>query len=209
MLCIVEGCTRDMFIKKVGMCQGHYGQQWRGVPLTALPHKESAKACSIKGCTNKALSKGLCTTCYGRKRTFKLSDRELESVLSGECEICRSTERLTVDHDHSCCPDKSLGVTCGKCVRGILCNNCNTILGVAKDDIESLEAMIAYLRSYPRLGELPLHGPHAKKKFLRPATCTYATCDLKAMSKGLCNTHYHQQLRGEELSDFTPRKQKS
>jgi hypothetical protein len=32
-----------------------------------------------------------------------------------------------VDHDHSCCPGRQ---TCGKCVRGLICRQCNTAFGV-------------------------------------------------------------------------------
>lgn len=41
------------------------------------------------------------------------------------CAICKEHKRLYVDHDHSCCPEN---VTCGKCVRGLVCQKCNTFL---------------------------------------------------------------------------------
>ena len=37
-----------------------------------------------------------------------------------------------VDHDHSCCSGKK---SCGKCVRGLLCQNCNRALGMFLESI--------------------------------------------------------------------------
>ena len=47
-----------------------------------------------------------------------------------------------VDHDHSCCPT---GRSCGKCVRGILCSDCNSMLGMARDDPARLRFGVEYL----------------------------------------------------------------
>lgn len=46
------------------------------------------------------------------------------------------------DHDHNCCPS---GSSCGKCVRGILCEHCNKGLGNFSDDPETLKRAVAYL----------------------------------------------------------------
>ena len=66
----------------------------------------------------------------------------------GVCAICGSDEPkgrgLVIDHDHSCCS----GIrSCGECVRGILCTNCNLMLGQANDNIDTLTSAIAYLLS--------------------------------------------------------------
>ena len=37
---------------------------------------------------------------------------------------------------------------CDKCRRGLLCTNCNTLLGSAHDSVEILEASILYLESF-------------------------------------------------------------
>jgi hypothetical protein len=66
------------------------------------------------------------------------------------CKICRKPfdpekirgKRGSIDHDHACCPGP---YSCGKCVRGILCTNCNNILGQAHDDPKILRAAATYL----------------------------------------------------------------
>jgi hypothetical protein len=68
------------------------------------------------------------------------------------CKICNKEEktnkaRLSIDHNHDCCPG---GKSCGSCVRGLLCTNCNMSLGNAQDSIEILQKMIDYLKSYQK-----------------------------------------------------------
>jgi len=69
----------------------------------------------------------------------------LEKQLGG-CAICGKINRneymLSIDHDHSCCAGKK---SCGKCVRGLLCNGCNRGLGFFEDSIMVLNQAIAYL----------------------------------------------------------------
>lgn len=71
---------------------------------------------------------------------------DLEKSQNGVCKICGEPEkykrRLSVDHDHACCPGEG---SCGKCIRGLLCSNCNRVLGQVKDDVKILETMIEYL----------------------------------------------------------------
>lgn len=68
---------------------------------------------------------------------------------NGVCAICREVDatghRLSVDHDHTCCPGRS----CGSCVRGLLCLSCNRALGhfEAGNTVENAHLFAAYLRS--------------------------------------------------------------
>lgn len=74
-------------------------------------------------------------------------DRLLE-LQDGKCAICRK-ERLDggknfhIDHDHSCCSGL---MTCGRCIRGILCSKCNAGIGMFSDNPDTIEAAVSYLR---------------------------------------------------------------
>ena len=72
------------------------------------------------------------------------------------CEICRTdmltprrqsnskvSATLVVDHDHACCPvEKS---SCGRCVRGLICRNCNAAAGQLRDSADAARSLAAYL----------------------------------------------------------------
>jgi hypothetical protein len=85
------------------------------------------------------------------KHRFGMTAEQYDALSASQghaCAICKTPEptgrRLCVDHDHSCCPG---GVTCGKCIRGLLCNHCNRLLGMARDNPGTLLAAVNYLRS--------------------------------------------------------------
>ena len=71
--------------------------------------------------------------------------REIYESRDGTCHSCGTPDTITaihVDHDHACCPGRT---SCGECVRGMLCSTCNRILGLARDEVEVLNNLIAYL----------------------------------------------------------------
>jgi len=73
-------------------------------------------------------------------RKYGLSEEEAIDLVTnrtGECDICGDVVPLVVDHCH----------TTGS-IRGRICSPCNTGLGFFKDNINSLEQAIDYLRSY-------------------------------------------------------------
>jgi hypothetical protein len=86
---------------------------------------------------------------------YKITLEQYEEILEaqgGVCAICLKPEthrnpdgkvsRLSVDHDHSCCPGKTC---CGECVRGLVCRRCNAALGMIEDSIETAGRLIDYL----------------------------------------------------------------
>jgi hypothetical protein len=64
-----------------------------------------------------------------------------------DCAIC-------VDHDHDCCMTEKK--SCGKCIRGLLCLDCNTTLGKIE---RKLHLAQAYLAAPPTGDGLPGLGP--------------------------------------------------
>ena len=89
-----------------------------------------------------------------RLNAFSLTPSEFAQKLEnqdGKCAVCGRTQdecgskRLAVDHDHSCC---SHAGSCGKCVRDLLCSNCNTALGLLADDPERIVALLKYAEKW-------------------------------------------------------------
>ncbi|MFE7896485.1 endonuclease VII domain-containing protein [Streptomyces sp. NPDC057424] len=110
-----------------------------------------------------------CNWVYNIKIRFNITAEQYERILAsqgGGCAICEKDaalnpngNRLAIDHLHSCCPKDKY--TCGKCVRGLLCTSCNTMLG----KYESLPVRFqdsAHLNAY-------LSDPPASKVLLEGA----------------------------------------
>lgn len=88
---------------------------------------------------------------YTRRRKYGLPKGGIEQLVEAaghQCAICEcpvTIESARIDHDHSCCSDDRQ--TCGECVRGVLCNSCNSGIGLLRDDPAILRAAISYLES--------------------------------------------------------------
>lgn len=82
-----------------------------------------------------------------RFHRYGVSPERYAAALLRGCEICqRRVDRLHVDHDHRCCPPKSVQYrTCGKCVRGFLCGTCNRAIGMLRDDPDTVRRAADYL----------------------------------------------------------------
>lgn len=74
------------------------------------------------------------------KNRFGITLAQYNAILEsqgGVCYLCKllpdmGKTNLAVDHNHNCCPGKK---SCGKCIRGLLCNSCNLILGLLESKV--------------------------------------------------------------------------
>jgi hypothetical protein len=111
-----------------------YCKEWRTVPENRA--RDSAYRKGYRKDPSKSWIKELGLR-SNRKQKYGLSEREYQALLAEheyQCAICGSKERLCIDHCH----------TSGK-VRGILCNGCNTGLGMFREAIPSLLKAVDYL----------------------------------------------------------------
>lgn len=162
-------CDRAVLAK--GLCNAHYLQQKRGEPFRK-PRKAAAtyrNADGLKSChrcdtwkpesafgLDRKTSDGLSSLCRGCVRLqnlfnkYRITEAQYLALLdqqNGCCAVCgykpAEDENLHVDHDHECCSDRA--TSCGKCVRGLLCNGCNLGIGHMADDPSRLRAAAQYL----------------------------------------------------------------
>ena len=76
---------------------------------------------------------------------YKITPEQYDSLLAaqgGGCAVCSATSNLCVDHDHACCAGPQ---TCGRCIRGILCRECNRAEGMVGGDPERLRNLANYI----------------------------------------------------------------
>lgn len=112
--------------------------------------------CSVEDCLKPHYAKSYCRTHYERVRkngtteARKAKNPELsryvtalkysvdlewyQEKLQGACDCCGEKEKdvvLYIDHDHNCCNGDTTKypVSCGDCVRGIVCPKCNSAIG--------------------------------------------------------------------------------
>jgi Recombination endonuclease VII len=165
------------YVKTSGRLRAYCSQRCRygaGEAAKKARGIKVVRACAC-GSTDVALvGKAVCPACrrpaggsleYRRRRErnrtlalYGLTEERWQELLAsqgGKCAICRSTnpgnrnQGFSVDHDHRCCPGTG---SCGRCVRGLLCERCNFLIGQANDDISILATAITYLQE--RTGEV-------------------------------------------------------
>lgn len=123
-----------------------------GCDNSLLHLNKDAKYCS-SNCKDRAFHKNRREQrrSYNRLRKYNITQEQFEDLWraqNGECAICTrefedgDKRSVHIDHDHQCCP---AGSSCGECIRGLLCMNCNLLLGYAGDSIDILLIAIDYL----------------------------------------------------------------
>ena len=144
-LCERPDCGRPHQAR--GLCGGHYARLKSGSSLEApIRHQRQVHGryygCYYPGCPEKHAGSGLCNRHLKLKTRYHLSSSQVIIHAYSSCEICADPSGLHVDHDRSCCPGFG---SCGSCVRGFLCGNCNVALGMIRDNTKTLSSAIDYL----------------------------------------------------------------
>jgi len=133
------------------------------------------KKCSLEDCNNIHYARSWCRMHYARwqrnghtdaligqgndelrknmlRIKYLITLEEYNERTADGCELCgKKTERsYHVDHDHKCCEGQ---ITCGKCVRGIICSQCNQAVdkmesGVMREDYPNYWLIGKYLEAY-------------------------------------------------------------
>jgi len=144
--CVYPDCGRKPeSIAKPRYCYTHTGYLRSGLPLRAI--RVFAKStnvhieCSISFCRKASVRFDFCTNHTQIARRMGILPQELEAIYATGCLVCGSFKKLTLDHDHACCP----GVrACGACIRGALCNSCNFRLGTVEKNKHRAQGLLDY-----------------------------------------------------------------
>lgn len=138
--CNVNRCSNNYYAK--GYCKFHYDMnRRRGNPLAQILQVRGAARIDSRGniwcgrcksyrprTEHLPKIKNTCRMCkrLDRYKLDRVSYQALLDKQNNKCIICQVLNPDCIDHDHSCCPGP---LTCGKCIRGILCRQCNAGLG--------------------------------------------------------------------------------
>lgn len=141
--CAVPECAAPFYA--LSLCKRHYYRERRhGDPRAFVQahHYDRHDKDGNRWCSRHR--KWLPSSCFGGRKSwcrvclrfsrYGITPEQYEAlrqVDGGRCRICRMRQATVVDHDHACCPGRQ---TCGRCVRGLLCRQCNAALGVLTEE---------------------------------------------------------------------------
>jgi len=143
--CMLEDCDVSHYGK--GYCRPHYARLVRNGTVDRLNNQIHVdKEYLYEG------TRVLARREYDLLAKYKMSLQEYKERSEAGCEICRvkSSHNLHVDHDHNCCNGI---ITCGKCVRGVICPGCNMAVdkyeqGLLRNDNPKMEIIKRYLAKH-------------------------------------------------------------
>lgn len=117
-------------------------------------------------------------------------DRLIEQ--SGLCAICShlshhhgTLQRLQVDHDHTCCDLKTK--SCGECLRGLLCADCNVLLSYLERFLKEA-SVVAERHTWTR------RALNYIEDYKKTWTVTFPT-DGVGVLDGICGTYLNSKDR--------------
>ena len=168
-LCSITQCEKNQQAR--GWCQTHYQRWLRDGSPGAAKIRQHDKSMSLRRNPNgekycrkceqwqpiqlftksKSNPDGLysyCSDCVrntARKSKYNIDASQYLAKTGYQCPICcRPIDEKSsdVDHDHACCPGDN---SCGECVRGMLCRQCNRGLGFFEDNTERLINAVKYI----------------------------------------------------------------
>lgn len=153
--CSVDNCAEKVAAGDI--CAKHYSRL-RTYGSFDLPKKKKERPCQWPSCHALAVTKRHCEhhrNLFERAQRHGLAPEDLIALVikqENKCLLCsvdfnelvnaKNTTGFCIDHDHSCCP-KLRG--CPECIRGLLCDDCNQMLGKAKEDADVLSRAAMYL----------------------------------------------------------------
>ena len=144
--CSLEECGKTHYAKTY--CRTHYSR-WIRNGSTEVKNRVVASDGSYFSNGKEIFKKA--QTILTR---YKMTLEEFESRSKNGCEICgdKPERSLHIDHDHNCCKGV---VSCGACVRGVVCNGCNKAVdkyerGLMRSDNIKKDKVEEYLKKYAR-----------------------------------------------------------
>ena len=152
-VCAIEGCGVEFDTKtSKRYCSPEHRQQARRCAICKTVKLETkspyCRPCGAELARFKRTDPAIRarTLAHLRRKTYGIDQDEYLAMLDGQggvCAICAQPETatrrgevkaLSVDHDHAT-----------GAIRGLLCQNCNTAIGLLGDNPERLQAAISYL----------------------------------------------------------------